>query len=214
MSNGITRARSLKITVMKYNKLDLGTIEAVVNKLGGMEGVNKFLSNKTRIIEVSDKICFKIWKKINVGTYKNLEELYTSLIFPPYGIVSNMTHQGYGMGEILYKISPVLSSEKREERLVNVSPLELGIKRGFFVDATLEDVCTRAQKNGLLLCSEETAFQLAVQSTEKRNEKVYIPTKSGVFRLSWDSSNLFFSVYSQPPTAIYQKKDRFVFLFV
>ncbi|NVN96968.1 hypothetical protein HXX01_01925 [Candidatus Nomurabacteria bacterium] len=199
---------------MKYNKLDLGTIEALVNKLGGMEGVNKFLSNKIRMVEISEKICFKTWKKINIGTYKSLEELYNSLIFPPHGIVSNMTHWGLGMGEILYQINPVLSSEKREERLVNVSPLELGIKRGFFVDATLEDVCNRAQKNGLALCSEEAVFQLAVQGLEKRNERVHIPTKSGVFTLSWNSNNLFFSVYPQSPTTIYRKKDRFVFLFV
>ncbi|HLP86693.1 MAG TPA: hypothetical protein VK153_02345 [Candidatus Paceibacterota bacterium] len=197
---------------MKYNKLDLGTIEALVNKLGGMEGVNKFLSNKTRIIEVSEKICFKIWKKINVGTHKNLEELYTSLIFPPLGIKSNMTHEGYGIGEILYEICPVLSSQKREEKLVNISPLELGIKRGLFLGVTLEDVCNLAQKNGLLLCSEEAVFQLAIQGVEKRNEKVHIPTKSGVFILNWDSNNLFLSVYQQFPTVVYQKKDRFVFL--
>ncbi len=32
---------------MKYPKLDLGKIEAIVNKLGGMKGVQHFLSEKT-----------------------------------------------------------------------------------------------------------------------------------------------------------------------
>jgi hypothetical protein len=31
----------------KYGKLDLGQIEAIVNKLGGMEGVRKFLAEET-----------------------------------------------------------------------------------------------------------------------------------------------------------------------
>ena len=196
---------------MKYNKLDLGTIEAMVNKLGGMKGVNKFLSNKIQVVEISEKIYFKIWKKINVGTYQNLEELYKALTTFPSKVVSNMIHHGYGMNEILYKISPALSLKKKEKKLVNVSPLELGVKKGFFVQATLGDVCARAQKNGLTLCSEELAFQLALQGTEQRNEKVHIPTKSGVFTLSWDDNNLYFSVYSQKPQVIFGKKDRFLF---
>ena len=36
---------------MKYKKLDLGTIEAVVNKLGGMEGVEKFLRGELTVSE-------------------------------------------------------------------------------------------------------------------------------------------------------------------
>jgi len=41
---------------MKYNDLDLGQIEAVVNKLGGMEGVNLFLSGKTSVKPISNII--------------------------------------------------------------------------------------------------------------------------------------------------------------
>ena len=35
---------------MKYSKLDLGTIEAIVNKLGGMEGVKRFLRGDTEVM--------------------------------------------------------------------------------------------------------------------------------------------------------------------
>jgi hypothetical protein len=52
---------------MKYSKLDLGTIEAVVNKLGGMDGVARFLSND---VVVSERI--RDWKDqegvISLGT--------------------------------------------------------------------------------------------------------------------------------------------------
>ena len=37
---------------MKYGKLTLGQVEAVVNKLGGMEGVKRFLSGET-VIQVA-----------------------------------------------------------------------------------------------------------------------------------------------------------------
>lgn len=35
----------------KYSKLDLGTIEAIVNKLGGMKGVERFLCGKLAVSE-------------------------------------------------------------------------------------------------------------------------------------------------------------------
>ncbi len=35
---------------MKYGKLDLGQIEAIVNKLGGMDGVQRFLSDELIVI--------------------------------------------------------------------------------------------------------------------------------------------------------------------
>ncbi len=39
---------------MKYPKLELGTIEAVVNKLGGMEGIKTFLRDNIYIVYVID----------------------------------------------------------------------------------------------------------------------------------------------------------------
>ena len=36
---------------MKYNNLELGTIEAIVNKLGGMDGVHRFLSDEITVSE-------------------------------------------------------------------------------------------------------------------------------------------------------------------
>lgn len=40
---------------MKYNELNWGTMEAIVNKLGGMEGVNDFLSGKIELIRKEPK---------------------------------------------------------------------------------------------------------------------------------------------------------------
>ena len=35
---------------MKYGELNLGQIEAIVNKLGGMEGVQRFLSGLSQVV--------------------------------------------------------------------------------------------------------------------------------------------------------------------
>ena len=35
---------------MKYNELTLGQVEAVVNKLGGMEGVKRFLAGTVEVV--------------------------------------------------------------------------------------------------------------------------------------------------------------------
>jgi hypothetical protein len=60
---------------MKYTSLDLGTIEAVVNKLGGMEGVRRFLCG-----ELSLNIPqFATWKTVKIGVHKNLGAITTML---------------------------------------------------------------------------------------------------------------------------------------
>jgi hypothetical protein len=41
----------MSTTTMKYASLDLGTIEAVFNKLGGIEGAQKFLQGKLQVSE-------------------------------------------------------------------------------------------------------------------------------------------------------------------
>ncbi|MFA5942313.1 MAG: hypothetical protein WC798_01430, partial [Candidatus Paceibacterota bacterium] len=35
---------------MKYSKMDWGTMEAIVNKLGGMEGVERFLRDEMEVV--------------------------------------------------------------------------------------------------------------------------------------------------------------------
>jgi len=211
MSNRKTGCQPTKFTVMKYNNLELGTIEAMVNKLGGMNGVKDFLSNKTQVLDVSQDVYFRVWKKINIGVHQNLDELYTSLIFPSLRIRSNMTHWGYDMDKIVFGTRPVLSPENKEVKLINTSPVGLGFKNRFFTTPSLGDVCNKAQRNGLLLCSEEMAFELTLQYKEREFKRIYIPTRKGVFDLSRSDKELYLSIYDQAPTTVYQKHDRFIF---
>ncbi|MEK7086815.1 MAG: hypothetical protein AAB935_00975, partial [Patescibacteria group bacterium] len=53
-------------TEMKYPNITLGHVEAVWNKLGGEDGVNRLLRGETvvRAVEFS----FRVWKTIRLGT--------------------------------------------------------------------------------------------------------------------------------------------------
>ncbi|MBU3942394.1 hypothetical protein KKA24_00245, partial [Patescibacteria group bacterium] len=51
---------------MKYGELNLGQIEAIVNRLGWMDGVRRFLSDELEVKEVEHK--WNIWKTIKLGT--------------------------------------------------------------------------------------------------------------------------------------------------
>ena len=62
---------------MKYNELTFGQMEAIVNKLGGMEGVQRFLSGE--IVVKAPEQNFKVWKTIKLGTIKNADEFRKAL---------------------------------------------------------------------------------------------------------------------------------------
>jgi hypothetical protein len=56
---------------MKYANMDWGTMEAVVNKLGGMDGVHRFLSNEFKLTDPR----FPFWKSVKVGICKDIDHL-------------------------------------------------------------------------------------------------------------------------------------------
>ena len=51
---------------MKYGNVTMGQMEAVINKLGGEDGMKRFLSGELVVREIERK--FKIWKTIKLGT--------------------------------------------------------------------------------------------------------------------------------------------------
>ena len=60
---------------MKYASLDLGTIEAICNKLGGLEGVRRFLADELRLAVPQ----FAVWRTVRIGVHKNLDTLTKAL---------------------------------------------------------------------------------------------------------------------------------------
>jgi hypothetical protein len=140
----------MSTTQMKYAKLDLGTIEAVINKLGGMEGVERFLRDEL-VVKMPERV-WKTWKTVKIGTFKNVDEIRQALKAGGHFI-------GDWANDILGKPAFKVSETEQDVELVNVSVEELGFKQG----ACYADICKRALELGLDLCLAEVGPQLRLQ---------------------------------------------------
>jgi len=136
----------------KYPRLDLGTIEAVVNKLGGMEGLGRFLRGETSVV-ASIPNRWPIWGNVALGT-----EVKTGIDFCDR-LGGNHVSQG---AEVLLKMPDFKESIAEvwaRVNLVGVTVAELG----FDHSATYQEICQRAIERGLSLCSAEVGPQLCLQ---------------------------------------------------
>jgi len=142
---------------MKYGELNLGQVEAVVNKLGGMEGVKRFLAGETMAKETEHE--FDIWKTIKLGTgFKTADEFRRALRdggFRISGWASDI------LGNPAFKVA----SEETEVDLIKVTVAELGFKEGVRRDQIYE----RAKEFGLELCPAEVGPQLRLRYKDQPN---------------------------------------------
>ena len=135
---------------MKYGEITFGQMEAIINKLGGMDGVQRFLSGET-IVKAIEKT-FKVWKTIKLGTHKDADALRNALKKDNFKISD-------WANDIMGKSAFFVTSFEKKIQLVNVSVAELGFKNG----ATYKDICERAEELGLGLCPNEVGPQLRLQ---------------------------------------------------
>lgn len=140
---------------MKYGELTLGQVEALVNKLGGMEGVQRFLSGEL-LVSATAKV-WKTWKTIQLGT-----SLQTADDFRK-AVKSAGMKIGDWANDILGKPAFTATESVMEVELVVASVAELGFKDG----ATRKDIYVRAQELGLDLCPPEVGPQLRLQYTDQ-----------------------------------------------
>lgn len=134
---------------MKYAEMDWGTMEAVVNKLGGMDGVKQFLRGELMVSTATPRQ-FPIWKTIKLGAYKNDTALRDAI----EAAGMNLGNWGW---DILRRTSTSL--KEVDVDLVVLSVAELGFKDG----AKYSEICARALELGLELCPAEVgpALRLA-----------------------------------------------------
>src|ERR1035437_151743 len=146
----------MKVLSMKYPNMTWGKMEAVINKLGGIKGVESFLADM-----VAKTQChLKTWRNIRLGTgLKTFNDFRKAFRKEGYGI-NKWTK------EILSNFLFVGSIEEKEIELVAISPAELGFKDG----ARLGDIYSRAEERGLGLCTVETALELRRQYKNQPKE--------------------------------------------
>jgi len=142
---------------MKYSELNLGQVEAVVNKLGGIEGVKRFLSGET-VIQVAEHK-FKTWKTIKLGTGLKTAEEFRRVLRDGEFRLSDWA------SDILGKPAFKAADEETEVDLVKVTVVELGFKKG----ARRNQIYERARDLGLELCPPEVGPQLRLQYQDQPN---------------------------------------------
>ena len=143
--------KPIRRTQMKYNELNLGQIEAIINKLGGIDGVQRFLSGEM-VVSAATKV-WKIWKTIKLGTGpKNADDFRKA-------IKQSGMYIGDWGNDILGKPAFTAATEETEVDLVLVTVTDLGFKEG----AKRSDIYNRAIELGLQLCPNEVGPQLRLQ---------------------------------------------------
>ena len=132
---------------MKYPDMTWSRMQAVIDKLGGMESVQRFLSGELVVKMVKR---FVIWNTVTLGTYKSSSEYRKALKADGYCI------GGYA-DQILNKVK--VSETMQQLDLVTKTAAELGFKN----DVTRKQIYDRAIKLGLELCPAEVGPALRLQ---------------------------------------------------
>ncbi|OGZ32058.1 MAG: hypothetical protein A3H02_02710 [Candidatus Niyogibacteria bacterium RIFCSPLOWO2_12_FULL_41_13] len=193
---------------MKYGKLTLGQVEAIVNKLGGMEGVKRFLSGET-VIQVAEHK-FKTWKTIKLGTGLKATDDFRKVLNDNGFDISDWA------SDILGKPAFTVAAEKTEVDLVKVTVAELGFKKG----ARRDQIYKRTKELGLVLCPPEVGPQLRLQYQDQPNgEWILVGMKpiTGscgyllVFRVERGDSGLWLNSYWSSFAYVWSPDDWWVF---
>ena len=140
---------------MKYNDMTWGQMEAVVNKLGGMDGIHRLLTGEN-VVQLPTSRDWKVWKTIQLGTHKDVPTLLRAM--KDEGVkVSDDSNDIMGKPEF------TLASEATDIQLVRVTVAELGSPKGAHRDTIYE--C--AQQLGLSLVPAEVGPQLRRQDKDQ-----------------------------------------------
>lgn len=138
----------------KYDELTRGQTEAIVNKLGGMEGVMKLLRGEL-VVKLASVPSFLLWKTIQIGGVSKSE------------LQKRLKKEGFYVSDyakdIMGKDAFGTLSEKEEVSLVRASVAELGFKNF----ATYDEIVSRATELGLGLCPAEVGPHLRLQETDQ-----------------------------------------------
>jgi len=193
---------------MKYSELNLGQVEAVVNKLGGIEGVKRFLSGET-IIQVAEHK-FKTWKTIKLGTGLKTAEEFRRVLRDGEFRLSDWA------SDILGKPAFKAADEETEVDLVKATVAELGFKKG----ARYDQIYERAKEPGLELCPPEVGPQLRLQYQDQPNGEWIVVAMEPiidsdgcprVFNVERIGSELWLSSYWGRPDGFWDPDCQWVF---
>jgi len=126
---------------MKYGEATMGQFEAVINKLGGMEGLKRFLSGES-VIKAAKNI-FSVWRTLSTGGVSKADLLKRLKDGDVY--VSDWAR------DIMGKPAFKTSAEPQEISFVRLKVADLGFTQG----PTTKELFARAKAQGFDLCEAE-----------------------------------------------------------
>lgn len=143
-----------KEEIVKYNEMTWGRMEAIINKLGGMEGVKRFLSGETDV-SVAERRAFETWKTITVGSGPKTADVFRKAIKKAGNKISDWGN------DILGQKAFTVASEETTIDLVKVTARDLG----FTQNVTRREIYAKAIEMGLEILPAEVgpALRLAYQ---------------------------------------------------
>jgi hypothetical protein len=158
--------------------LTAGQLNAVVKKLGGEAGVQRFLRGELTVVETEPRD-FPVWKTVRLGVHKTADAYRKAL-------GAGRHRSGEWVNDFLGNPAYACASEETDVDLAVVSVEELGFAKG----ALYSQICEKAQTMGLDLCPAEVgpALRLAYPNQPK-GERLMIATKP--FADSGDELDLF-----------------------
>lgn len=132
---------------MAKNNSTIDRIQAVWNKLGGEEGIDRLLAGEWRLTSN-----FPVWKRVRLGLFQNADQ-YRRAIAEERGLLLSKCADTL-LGKIF------LSKEEVDLELVIVTPKQLG----FTERPSLDDLYARAYNLGLERCPHEVGFAFLLQA--------------------------------------------------
>ena len=187
---------------MKYPTMEWGTMEAVINKLGGMNGVRRFLSGELTLNIPQ----FAVWKTVKIGVHKQLDILISAL--------SKFRLSDWAK-DVLGKPAFMLAQTEEDIDLCVASVKELTGKN----QATTTEIFDAIKRVGDL-CPAEVGPALREQYTDQpKGEWLRIAMEPindsadapRVFRVEHDDVELWLNAYYAKPDYVWAGVYRFVF---
>ncbi len=146
--------------------LTAGQLDAIVRKLGGEAGVQRFLRGELTVVETRPRE-FPVWKTIRLGVHKTADAYRKALEVSKYRC-------GEWVTDLFDKPACHCAEQETDVDLVVLSVDDLGFKQG----ALYSQICEKALAAGLELCPPEVgpALRLAYEN-QPRGERLIIATK-------------------------------------
>ena len=194
---------------MKYNSWTLGQVEAVFNKLGGDDGVRRFLAGESVVDPVDCN--WSTWKIIKLGTGIKDANGFRQAIKDAEMRISAWA------SDIIGKPEFTMTAGETEVDLVRVTVGKLGFKDG----ARRDQIYDRAEEFGLEVCPPEVGPQLRLQYKDQpMKEGILIgmePIRLSdgdlrVFGVAHNGGGIWLYGYCDSPDGVWGADDQWVFV--